>query len=59
MKKESDMEGDLQRSLSLRLNRRGDRSNQNPAKGEEGLLYTVLVLLSVEKSLFLLVSLLD
>lgn len=52
LKKESDMEGDLQRSLSLRLNRRGDRSNQNPAKGEEGLLYTVLVLLSVEKSLF-------
>lgn len=29
------MEGDLQKSLSLRLNRRGDRTNQNPqAKGE-------------------------
>lgn len=59
LKKESDMEGDLQRALSLRLNRRGDRSNQSPAKGEEGFLKTVLVLLSVEKSLFLLVSLLD
>ncbi|KAH1134614.1 hypothetical protein GLYMA_05G156400v4 [Glycine max] len=35
LKKESDMEGDLQRSLSLRLNRRGDRSNQNPAKDFE------------------------
>lgn len=52
LKKESDMEGDLQRALSLRLNRRGDRSNQSPAKGEEGFLKTVLVLLSVEKSLF-------
>ncbi|KAL5175374.1 hypothetical protein HKD37_08G021589 [Glycine soja] len=29
------MEGDLQRALSLRLNRRGDRSNQSPAKDFE------------------------
>jgi len=29
------MEGDLQKSLSLRLNRRGDRTNQSPqTKGE-------------------------
>lgn len=45
LKKESNMEGDLQRSLSLRLNRRGDRNNQNPqAKGEEGLFSTLLIL---------------
>ncbi|XP_052723718.1 probable hexosyltransferase MUCI70 isoform X1 [Vigna angularis] len=35
LKQESDMEGDLQRTRSLRLSRRGDRSNQIPAKGEE------------------------
>ncbi|KAL2343313.1 hypothetical protein Fmac_004598 [Flemingia macrophylla] len=29
LKKQSDMEGDLQKSRSLRLNRRGDRSNQS------------------------------
>ncbi|BAT73642.1 hypothetical protein VIGAN_01115100 [Vigna angularis var. angularis] len=32
LKQESDMEGDLQRTRSLRLSRRGDRSNQIPAK---------------------------
>jgi len=34
LKRESDMEGDLQRSRSLRLSRRVDRSNQSSAKGE-------------------------
>jgi hypothetical protein len=39
------MEGDLQKSISLRLNRRGDRSNQNPqTKGEELVLSTLLIL---------------
>lgn len=42
LKEESNMEVDLQKSLSSRLNRRGDRSNQNPqAKGQEGLLSSI------------------
>ncbi|XP_027345876.1 uncharacterized protein LOC113857842 isoform X3 [Abrus precatorius] len=30
LKREADMDSDLQKSISLRLNRRGDRSNQSP-----------------------------
>ena len=71
LKKEPNMEGDLQKSLSLRLNRRGDRNNQNPppAKGNEGLCYIIHFLkcrqlfwffdMSREHGSFLCLSLLD
>lgn len=45
LKKESNMEGGLQKSKSLRLNRRGDRSNQNlQAKGKQQLVSILLIL---------------
>ncbi|ESW31413.1 hypothetical protein PHAVU_002G236800 [Phaseolus vulgaris] len=40
LKRETDMEDDLQRSRSLRLSRRGDRSNQNPAKDVDVTLFS-------------------